>query len=109
MKLHRKVLHCFCDGGAVGYRAVCYLRPVCGSEIHSSFLLEKPRVPHRLVLCAATVAIKLARLVARLVKKGLELKVAWEVTVKFVNKIVHFLNFSLLQQRQIWLQPSCNL
>lgn len=59
-----KVLHCFCDLRAFGYGTVCELRHVCGSEIHFSFVLEKPQVARRSEICTATAAVILAKLVA---------------------------------------------
>lgn len=64
-------LHVFCDESD-GYGAVCYLRFTNGASVHCTFLLGKSRVAAakaltipRLELCAATVAIQLARMADR--------------------------------------------
>jgi len=64
-------LHVFCDESD-GCGAVCYLRFTNGASVHCKFLSGKSRVAAakaltipRLELCAATVAIKLARMADR--------------------------------------------
>ena len=104
-------LHCFCERRAVGYGAVCYLCLVCVFAMHCSLVFERPRVACRLEFCAVPTALKVSRLVARLVTKKLELRIAWEIMARSVKKIVHCLCFSLLRQRQIGLQllATCEL
>jgi len=102
-------LNCYCDLSAVGYGAVGYLCLVFCFAIRCSSVLERPRVAHKLEFCAATIAFKLSRLVARLVTKKLELRIAREIMARSVKKIVRCLCFSLLHQRQIGLQLSRNL
>jgi len=79
--------------------------------IHCSLVFERPRVACRLEFCVVTTAFKMSRLVARLVTKKLELRIAWEVMARSVKNIVHCLCFSLLHQRQIRLQllATCEL
>jgi len=94
-------LNCYCDLSAVGYGAVGYLCLVFCFAIRCSSVLERPRVAHKLEFRAATIAFKLSRLVARLVTKKLELRIAREIMARSVKKIVRCLCFSLLHQRQL--------
>nr|XP_026695063.1 uncharacterized protein LOC101242224 [Ciona intestinalis] len=64
-------LHCFCDASVVGYGAVCYLRVVVDGVTFCSLVMGKSRVTPiktvsipRLELSAATVGVKLGKLVA---------------------------------------------
>ena len=77
-------LHCFSDASGVGYGAVCYIRIVQGSMIHCSFVLGKSRVCPiksvtipRLELSAATLAVKLARMITKELEIELVQTVFW--------------------------------
>jgi len=65
-------LHCFSDASSVSYRAVCYLQVVRGTSRECKFVLGRSRVSliktvtiPRLELSAATLAIKLARMISK--------------------------------------------
>jgi len=101
-------LHCFCEPGAIGYGAVCYLCLLRVFAIHCSVVLARPRVSCRLEFCAVTIAFKVSRLVATLVTIGLVLRTAWEIMVRSLKNCALPMQ-SLLHQRQIRLRPSRNL
>ena len=63
-------LHCFADGSAIGFGAVCYFRCFDGQNYSCSFVAGKSRVAPspkqtipRLELCAAVTAVRLAKTV----------------------------------------------
>ena len=63
-------LHCFADGSAIGFGAVCYFKCFDGQNYSCSFVAGKSRVAPspkqtvpRLELCAAVTAVRLAKTV----------------------------------------------
>ena len=77
-------LHCFSDASSVDYGAVCYLRVVRGTSRECKFILGKSRVSPiktvtipRLELSAATLAIKLARMISKELEVELCRTVYW--------------------------------
>jgi len=77
-------LHCFSNFSDVGYGAVCYIRVVRGSAIHCAFVLGKSHVgPIKMViipepeLSAATLAVKLARMITKELEDDLGQTVFW--------------------------------
>ena len=82
-------LHCFSDASSVDYGAVCYLRVVRGTSRECKFILGKSRVSPiktvtipRLELSAATLAIKLARIISK------ELEVEFDSVELFTGLIL---------------------
>jgi len=95
-ELNTVELHCFCDDSAVGYGAVCYLRLVFRSAIHCSFVIGKSRVAPlktvtipRLELCAATIAVKLARLVRQELELTIDRTVFWTDSTSVLQYIMN--------------------